>query len=77
MKLGIQILNYDGMHWLPALLKSLRREALVGRRIYVVDNASSDESLSYLAAAHWDVTINRRSQDRGYKDADWRRDRWS
>lgn len=69
MKLGIQILNFNGMRWLPALLNSLKQEALPQQRIYVVDNASSDDSLNYVAAQHPDVTLIRHSENLGYAAA--------
>lgn len=69
MKLGIQILNYNGMRWLPALLHSLKQEAIPGQRIYVVDNASSDESLQYVATDHPDVAIIRHAENLGYAEA--------
>ncbi len=69
MKLGILILNYNGLRWLPALLQSLKEEALPTQRIYVVDNASSDESLNYVAAEHPDVRIIRHSENLGYAEA--------
>ena len=59
MKLGIQILNYNGMRWLPELIDSLKRESVPDQIIYVVDNASSDESLAWLQAEHPDVRIVR------------------
>lgn len=69
MKPGILILNYNGMRWMPALLKSLRQEAHEGQRIYVVDNASSDDSLDYVAAEYPDVAIIRHSENLGYAEA--------
>ena len=69
MKLGIQILNYNGMRWLPELLTTLKQEALPDQRIYVVDNASSDESLQYIANEHPDVTIIRYRENLGYAEA--------
>lgn len=69
MKLGIQILNYNGMRWLPELLRSLKQEALPGQRIYVVDNASSDESLKYIAKEHPDVVVIQHSENLGYAEA--------
>jgi hypothetical protein len=69
MKLGILILNYNGMRWMPALLKSLRQEALEGQRIYVVDNASSDESLDYVTVEYPEIAIIRHSENLGYAEA--------
>ena len=69
MRLGILILNYNGMRWLPELLKSLKQQALPDQHIYVVDNASSDESLDYVTTEHPDVSIIRHSENLGYAEA--------
>ena len=69
MKLGIQILNYNGMRWLPELIDSLKRESVPDQIIYVVDNASSDESLAWLQAEHPDVRIVRHDTNLGYAEA--------
>ncbi|MEQ9411641.1 MAG: glycosyltransferase family 2 protein [Fuerstiella sp.] len=69
MKLGIQILNYNGMPWLPALLTSLKDYGLPDQRIYVVDNASSDDSLTWLRSEHPDVSIIRHAENLGYAEA--------
>ena len=69
MKLGILILNYNGMRWLPGLMESLRAAAIPGQINYVVDNASTDESLQYLAEHHPDVVIIRNSENLGYAAA--------
>ena len=69
MKLGILILNYNGLRWLPGLLESLRQEAGTNHHIYLVDNASTDESLNYLHREHPDVTIIRHAENLGYAEA--------
>lgn len=69
MKLGIQILNFNGLRWLPDLIDSLRREALPEQIIYVVDNASTDSSLAWLAEKHPDVRIIRHEDNLGYAEA--------
>jgi GT2 family glycosyltransferase len=69
MKLGILILNYNGMRWLPGLMKSLNEAAIPNQRVYVVDNASNDESLDYLAKEHPDVIVIRHAENLGYAAA--------
>lgn len=69
MKPGIQILNYNGMKWLPGLLNSLKRVCWPGQIIYVVDNASTDESLNWLKQHHPDVRIIKHSRNLGYAEA--------
>jgi hypothetical protein len=57
MRFGIQILNYNGLKWLPGVLESLRRDADPGAKVYVVDNGSTDGSLDYVSRHHPDVTV--------------------
>ena len=69
MKLGIQILNYNGMRWLPDLLASLKKEAVPDQKIYLVDNASSDDSPSWVESEHPDVCVIRHESNLGYAEA--------
>jgi GT2 family glycosyltransferase len=47
---AIVVLNYNGASVLPALLESLDRQAYPSLRVFMVDNASADQSLDYLRA---------------------------
>ncbi len=47
LKLAIVILNYNGKHWLEKFLPKLI-EYSKGREIYVIDNNSKDDSVSYI-----------------------------
>jgi len=69
LKLGIQILNYNGLKWLPELLDSLKANALQDQKIYLVDNASTDESIAYVQREHPDVIILRNETNLGYAAA--------
>jgi GT2 family glycosyltransferase len=46
------IVNWNGREWLPRTLATLRAQIGVKPEIVVVDNASTDDSLSYLRACH-------------------------
>ena len=45
--MAVVLLNYNGRHWLERFLPSVLRYSPSGS-VYVIDNASTDESLSYL-----------------------------
>jgi GT2 family glycosyltransferase len=69
MRVGIQILNYNGKRWLPGVLRSLERYGLADQRLYVVDNGSTDGSLDYLASAHPHVVVVALGTNLGYGGA--------
>ena len=69
MKLGIQILNYNGMRWLPGLMASLSAGAGKGKQVYIVDNGSSDESLAFIEREYPEVIIIRNNENLGYAAA--------
>ncbi|MCR9198650.1 MAG: glycosyltransferase family 2 protein [Planctomycetaceae bacterium] len=69
MKPAIQILNYNGMKWLPGLMESLSRVTCPEQIIYVVDNASTDDSLAWLQEHYPSVRIIRHDENLGYAEA--------
>lgn len=69
MKIGIQILNYNGLDWLEGLLASLRKSKLGGSIVYIVDNASDDLSLEYVEKHYPDVVIIKNAFNLGYAAA--------
>lgn len=69
MRVGIQILNFNGMRWLPGVLESLERHARPDQRVYVVDNGSTDESLAYISRNHPEVTVIPLGENLGYGGA--------
>jgi len=55
IKISVIIPNWNGAHWLPTCLDSLRRQSYTEREIIVVDNASTDSSRELLARDYADV----------------------
>ena len=55
--LSILIVNFNGKHFLPECLLSLRKHVTVSHEIIMVDNASSDGSVEYVRQAHPEVKI--------------------
>jgi GT2 family glycosyltransferase len=64
--IGIMILNQNGEQWLPPLYDSLRRQSYPRLRIYLVDNASTDSSVSLTQARYPEVKVLRLAQNAGY-----------
>lgn len=69
MRVGIQILNFNGMRWLPGVLESLERNGQTDQRIYLVDNGSTDESLAFVAASYPNVVVMALGSNLGYGGA--------
>jgi GT2 family glycosyltransferase len=69
MKIGIQVLNYNGMRWLPGVLGSLAQHCTGDHVVYVVDNASTDDSVDYIRADHPGVRIVALDRNMGYGGA--------
>jgi len=54
-EIAVVVVNYNGRHLLDDCLRSIREHAEVQHEIVVVDNASTDGSLEYLATKSADV----------------------
>jgi len=65
-RLGILILNQNGKEWLGPLYESVRRDEYSNIRIYLVDNASDDESVDITSENYPEVTIIKIPQNLGY-----------
>lgn len=48
----LAVLNYNGREFLEVIMPSIAAQTVQGFRVHVLDNASSDDSLAYLAE-HW------------------------
>lgn len=66
MRVGIQVLNHNGMKWLPGVLHSLEAHGSADQILYVVDNGSSDGSLAYVRREHPSVRIVEIGANVGY-----------
>jgi GT2 family glycosyltransferase len=66
---SVIILNYNGLAFLPRCLETLRRTAYSPLELVVVDNHSSDGSLSYLREHHPDVRILAFTRNLGFSGA--------
>jgi len=72
IKIAIVILNWNGKKWLKKFLPSLVTNS-DNAKIYVADNNSTDESISYLRANFPEINIiinqNNHGYAKGYNDA--------
>lgn len=69
MKLRIIIPNYNGAHFLKNCLDSLRHQAYQNFRITVVDNGSSDESVTLLQRYYPEADILNLPYNKGFAAA--------
>jgi GT2 family glycosyltransferase len=65
-KIGIMVLNYNGIRWLDPLYRSLRADGYPLARVYLVDNASDDGSVEKTVSEHPDVTVISLPRNLGY-----------
>ena len=63
--LAIVILNYNGISWFDKFLQGVIDHSS-GSSLYVIDNASTDSSVSYLASNFPSVTVIQNSENLGY-----------
>lgn len=54
MRVSVIIVNWNGRDLLPSCLESLRAQTQPPHEVLVVDNGSTDESVSWLKAQTWD-----------------------
>jgi GT2 family glycosyltransferase len=66
LSIGIMILNRNGRDWLGALYESLRKQRYPRLKVYLVDNASTDDSIALTRADYPEVKILRFSENLGY-----------
>jgi GT2 family glycosyltransferase len=65
-KLGVLILNYNGERWLPPLYRSIAAQGYPDVHVYLVDNASDDQSIRITERNHPEVTILSMPRNLGY-----------
>ena len=56
-KVAIVILNYNGKHWLQKFLPSVVATTYTNADIIIADNASTDDSVAFLATEYAQLTI--------------------
>ena len=66
---GVLILNYNGRRWLAGLYDSLREDGYENKRVYLVDNGSSDGSQELTQEHYPEVAILQMPKNMGYSMA--------
>jgi GT2 family glycosyltransferase len=64
--IGILILNHNGKTWLQPVYESVRNHGYPKVRIYLIDNASNDESVGMTRKKYPEVTVIRMPTNLGY-----------
>jgi len=64
--IGVMILNRNGRDWLGPLYESLRKQGYPRLKLYLVDNASTDDSVALTRAQYPEVKVLRFSDNAGY-----------
>jgi GT2 family glycosyltransferase len=65
-KIGILVLNRNGVRWIPLILNSLRSNDYKNKQIFLVDNASDDGSVEWTLERYPEVTVIGIPQNLGY-----------
>ncbi len=63
---AILLLNYNGRTLLEQYLPLLKNTSYPNKKIYVIDNGSTDDSTAFLKKAHPDITIVDNEKNLGY-----------
>jgi hypothetical protein len=63
------VLNYNGSRWLPPLYQALRQQTYTSFHVYLVDNASEDDSVPLTQSDFPEVTVLRMPRNLGYSMA--------
>jgi len=66
LSVGVAILNWNGIHWLKSFLGNVVENSRQQAKVYVIDNASTDDSLQYIVENHPEVAILRNTENSGY-----------
>jgi GT2 family glycosyltransferase len=64
--IGVMILNRNGRDWLRPLYESLRKQGYPRLKVYLVDNASTDDSVALTQTQYPEVKVIRFSGNAGY-----------
>lgn len=63
---AVVILNWNGRHYLEKFLPTLLASTYPGMKIYVADNASTDDTISFLKSTYPQVNIIENSRNEGF-----------
>ena len=66
---SVVIPNWNGHEWLPGCIAALRRQSKTAAEVIVVDNGSTDGSLSYLAVEHPEIRVIALDRNTGFAHA--------
>lgn len=66
---SVIIPSWNGMKWLPGCLGALKKQSMQDFEIIVVDNGSSDESVSYMREMYPDVRVISLEKNYGFSVA--------
>jgi GT2 family glycosyltransferase len=65
-RIGILILNFNGSQWLSPLYRSIQANHYPNALVYLIDNASQDDSVELTLRVHPEVTVMRMPRNLGY-----------
>lgn len=65
-RVAIAILNYNGRNWLEEFLPGVVENSRTHGQVYVIDNASTDDSVEYVNAHFEDVRVIKNHENSGY-----------
>jgi len=68
-KISVQIIAYQSLRFLPFLLDSLRKQSFDNFSVLIIDNASSDNTFSYLRENYPKIPVLRNKVNLGYSKA--------
>lgn len=66
---AVMILNLNGSRWLPSLYDSLRADGYENKRVYLVDNGSTDGSQQFTQERYPEVSLIQMPRNLGYSMA--------
>ncbi|PZP49357.1 MAG: glycosyl transferase family 2 [Pseudopedobacter saltans] len=65
---GVVILNYNGRNFLERFLPSVLKSTYTSMVVYVADNGSTDDSLSWLSTSHPEIGLIKISENYGFAE---------
>lgn len=69
MRFGILVLNLNGSRWLPDLFDDLRADGYIDKKVYLVDNGSTDGSQALTRDRYPEVTVLQMPRNMGFSMA--------